>query len=88
VHSYALAEAAAAAQLAMDPRSFRGIEDWGARLLGATGSDWSQVKAGSRAQSKSQWCATRSHMVRGLWTHRRTRDCLPPARERDLSDRA
>jgi hypothetical protein len=46
VHSYALAEAAAAAQLAMDPRSFRGIEDWGARLLGATGSDWSQVKGG------------------------------------------
>jgi hypothetical protein len=29
VHSYALAEPAAAARLSIDPRSFGGIEDWG-----------------------------------------------------------
>jgi hypothetical protein len=46
VHSYALAESAAAEKLAMDPRSFGGIEDWGARLLDANGRDWSDVKGG------------------------------------------
>jgi hypothetical protein len=45
VHSYALAESAAAQKLE-DPRSFGGIEDWGARLLDANGRDWSDVKDG------------------------------------------
>ena len=46
VHSYALAESAAAVKLAMQPRSFGGIEDWGARLLDANGCDWSVVEGG------------------------------------------
>lgn len=46
VHSYALAESAAADRLAMDPRSLGGIEDWGARLLSANGRDWTDVKGG------------------------------------------
>ena len=46
VHSYALAEAAAANHLAMDARTFGGIEDWGARLLSANGRDWTDVKGG------------------------------------------
>lgn len=45
VHSYALAESAAAEKLE-DPRSFGGIEDWGARLLDANGRDWNDVKDG------------------------------------------
>jgi hypothetical protein len=46
VHSYALAESAAAARLAIEPRSFGGIEDWGARVLRTNGRDWSDVKGG------------------------------------------
>lgn len=45
VHSYALVESAAAEKLE-DPRSFGGIEDWGARLLVANGRDWDDVKDG------------------------------------------
>jgi hypothetical protein len=46
IHSYALAEAAAAHRLGADARTFNGIEDWGARLLGMTDRDWSVVKGG------------------------------------------
>lgn len=46
VHSYALAECAAATRLGVDARSFRGIEDWGARLLDSTGRDWTDVNGG------------------------------------------
>ena len=46
VHSYALVESAAAARLAMEPRSVGGIEDWGARLLDANGCDWRDVEGG------------------------------------------
>jgi hypothetical protein len=46
VHSYALAEAAAADRLAMNPRSLAGIEDWGMRLLTRNGRDWTDVKDG------------------------------------------
>jgi hypothetical protein len=46
VHSYAVAESAAADRLAMQSRSLGGIEDWGARLLSANGRDWSDVKGG------------------------------------------
>lgn len=46
VHSYALAEFAAADRLGMEPRTFRGIEDWGARLLIANGRDWTDVEGG------------------------------------------
>ena len=46
VHSYALAENAAADHLALDARNFGGIEDWGARLLRTTHSDWTAVKGG------------------------------------------
>jgi hypothetical protein len=46
LHSYALAETAAANRLAMNSRAFRGIEDWGARLLSANGRDWINVSGG------------------------------------------
>ena len=46
VHSYALAESAAADRLAMDLRTLRGIEDWGARLLASNKRDWSAVNGG------------------------------------------
>jgi hypothetical protein len=46
VHSYALAESAAAIRLATQPRSLGGIEDWGARLLDTNERDWSDVKGG------------------------------------------
>jgi hypothetical protein len=46
VHSYALAESAAAVRLAMDIRSLGGIEDWGARLLRTNDRDWSDVDGG------------------------------------------
>lgn len=46
VHSYALAESAAADRLAMDLRSLGGIEDWGARLLSTNDRDWSEVQGG------------------------------------------
>jgi hypothetical protein len=46
VHSYALAEFAAGTRLEMESRTFRGIEDWGARLLIANGRDWTDVEGG------------------------------------------
>jgi hypothetical protein len=46
VHSYALAESAAADRLATPTRSLGGIEDWGERLLSANGRAWTNVKGG------------------------------------------
>jgi hypothetical protein len=46
IHSYALAETAAAERLGGDAREFGGIEDWGARLLATTGSSWGALKEG------------------------------------------
>jgi hypothetical protein len=46
IHSYALAEAAAAERLGSDARDFGGIEDWGTRLLATTGSTWGALKEG------------------------------------------
>jgi hypothetical protein len=46
IHSYALAETAAAERLGGDARDFGGIEDWGTRLLATTGSRWDSVKGG------------------------------------------
>lgn len=46
IHSYALAESAAADRLSVDSRTFRGIEDWGERLLQAEGHHWSDVTDG------------------------------------------
>jgi hypothetical protein len=46
LHSYALAENAAANRLAMNARKFGGIEDWGYRLLSAEGRDWINVSGG------------------------------------------
>lgn len=40
IHSYALAEWAAADHLGVDARSFDGIEDWGERLLTGNGLGW------------------------------------------------
>jgi hypothetical protein len=46
IHSYALAESAAAVRLEGDPRDFGGIEDWGTRLLATTGSTWDALNEG------------------------------------------
>jgi hypothetical protein len=46
LHSYALAESAAADRLGKDPRLFGGIEDWGAQLLSAERRDWTAVVGG------------------------------------------
>jgi len=46
IHSYALAETAAAERLHGDARDFRGIEDWGTRLLATTGVTWDSLNEG------------------------------------------
>jgi hypothetical protein len=46
MHSYALAEVAAAERLAASSRGFSGIEDWGIKLLRAEGHDWRDVMDG------------------------------------------
>jgi hypothetical protein len=46
IHSYALAETAAAERLGGDARDFGGIEDWGTRLLATTGSTWGALTEG------------------------------------------
>lgn len=46
IHSYALAESAAASHLSVDSRDFRGIEDWGGRLLSRTNRSWDKVHHG------------------------------------------
>lgn len=46
IHSYAIAEAAAARKLGVDSRTFGGIEDWGERLLEANGKSWDRVSDG------------------------------------------
>ena len=46
IHSYALAENAAAKRLGGDARDFGGIEDWGTRLLATTGSAWGSLEEG------------------------------------------
>ena len=46
IHSYALAENAAAERLGDDARDFDGIEDWGARLLATTGATWDDLNEG------------------------------------------
>lgn len=48
IHSYALAEWAAARNFRTDARSFEGIEDWGGRLLAANGRQWSDVEGALR----------------------------------------
>ncbi len=46
IHSYAVAEAAAAERFGGDARDFGGIEDWGTRLLATTGSTWGALSEG------------------------------------------
>ena len=43
IHSYALAETAAAERIGREVRQFGGIEDWGTRLLATTGSTWDSL---------------------------------------------
>ena len=44
--SCALAESAAVTALGLDQRRLQGIEDWGRRLLDASGSGWDEVAGG------------------------------------------
>jgi hypothetical protein len=46
IHSFALAENAAAERLGGDARDFGGIEDWGTQLLATTGSTWDSLEDG------------------------------------------
>ncbi|GLI28528.1 hypothetical protein ARHIZOSPH14_27700 [Agromyces rhizosphaerae] len=52
VLSYALAEAAALDRLGIDSRTVAGVEDWGTRLLGHAGRDWSDVVDGLAGASE------------------------------------
>lgn len=46
IQSYAIAQAAAADQLATDAQALYGIERWGTELLEQAGSSWDQVRDG------------------------------------------
>ncbi|MFN8151775.1 MAG: hypothetical protein U0R24_11710 [Solirubrobacterales bacterium] len=46
IHSYALAESAAATHLAIPLRELDGIEEWGTTLLENAGASWEQVDGG------------------------------------------
>lgn len=46
IHSYAIAESAAAERLGADTRAIGGIEKWGERLLATTGMKWDAVEGG------------------------------------------
>jgi hypothetical protein len=46
IHSYALAESAAARRLGGEARDYGGIEDWGARLLATTDTTWNALAGG------------------------------------------
>ena len=48
IHSYALAESAAATQLGLPWRELGPIESWGEKLLTAQGKRWSKVSGGLR----------------------------------------
>jgi len=62
IHSYALAEWAAANHLRRDARDMGGIEDWGGRLLAGTGMAWSRVAGGLPR-------AAETAVVRNLFAH-------------------
>ena len=68
IHSYALAEWAAADRLETDARTFDGIEDWGEQLLLTNGQTWRDVHGGKAAAVESRSPATRSHTERGRST--------------------
>ncbi len=46
IHSYALAESAAASHLGIALRDLQGIEEWGGDLLAKAGASWDQVEGG------------------------------------------
>lgn len=46
MHTYAIAEAAAADQLGRSSRTFGGIEDWGGKLLRKVSRDWNDIFGG------------------------------------------
>lgn len=62
IHSYALAESAAADQLSMTARDFGGIEDWGQRLLESEGKAWPHLRAGLAG-------AVKTAVVRNAFAH-------------------
>ena len=85
LHSYALAEAAAANRLAMNSRTFGGIEEWGARLLRANGRDWINVSGG--LAGAVEIAVTRNafaHGSRTLDVERPEPGCSTPAPSRDM----
>jgi hypothetical protein len=46
IHSYALAESAAATKLGVNQRDLHGIEEWGNQLLASNSKSWSHVHGG------------------------------------------
>jgi hypothetical protein len=66
IHSYALAESAAAERLGEPARDFGGIEDWGTRLLATTDSAWRDLKDGLAG-------AVEVAVVRNAYAHGRRR---------------
>jgi hypothetical protein len=65
IHSYALTESAAADHLGIDSREFKGIEDWGTRLLGAEGRDWSEVM--DQLPGAVEVAVVRNALAHGTW---------------------
>jgi hypothetical protein len=66
IHSYALAETAAAERLGGAARDFGGIEDWGTRLLATTRLTWNGLKEGLAG-------AVEVAVVRNAYAHGRRR---------------
>jgi hypothetical protein len=73
MHSYAFAEAAAAERLGEDAHAFKGIEDWGERLLATTGSTWECLSEGLAG-------AVEVAIVRNAYAHASSRIDGPAAR--------
>jgi hypothetical protein len=71
IHSYAVAETAAAERLGGDARDFGGIEDWGTRVLATTGSTWDSLKGRRCRRCRGRGCQERVRARRPA--HRRAR---------------
>jgi hypothetical protein len=77
IHSYALAETAAAERLSGDAREYGGIGDWGARLLATTGSTWDALKDGIAGAVEVAVVGTRTRTAVDASTSSRQTACGP-----------
>lgn len=66
LHTYALAEAAAANALGAHVSKVGGIESWGTKLLGRNGKSWADVKDGRYGAVET--AVVRNGVAHGTWT--------------------